>query len=75
MVTGPLHVPAALMLDKESLVRTGQEKVLTAELVWTTWRSEESFTLWRPQTPTVQPEARLSTHRAMVVLTKYAVSG
>jgi hypothetical protein len=42
-VSGQLHAPAALPPVKELPVLIGQETGRTPELVWTTWRRENSW--------------------------------
>jgi hypothetical protein len=45
-VSGQLHSPSAVPLGKEPLVPIGYEAGWTPELVWMTWRSENSFPCW-----------------------------
>jgi len=40
-VRGQLHVPAALTLEKQSLIPIGQEAGWDQEAVWTRWRREK----------------------------------
>jgi hypothetical protein len=42
-LSGQLHTPAALPLEKEPLVTTGQETGWAPEPIWMTWRRENSL--------------------------------